>query len=116
EAVDPPFEEIGAKESDGNDQQLPGPDIAQIRDVDVERGEADGVDDEDVEPAIVPAGDALAVGLAVAALAIGHGGRSQFHLPLPSVKSVTCVPSSDISLIYQGRDRLSKEVSGRKRP
>src|SRR6185437_12221051 len=75
EAMNPPFEEIRSKEGYGNDDEFPGPEVAQVRDVNVKRGKADGVDEEDVKPAVIPTGDAFPIGFAIAALAVGHWCR-----------------------------------------
>ena len=55
----------------------------EIGEVDVERREADGVDQQDVQPAIVPAGDALPVILPVLALPLRHRRRCELHDVLP---------------------------------
>ena len=54
-AVYGPFEEIGEHEHDGDGEIFPPAHIVEIGDVDVQRGEAGGVDQQDVEPAVVPA-------------------------------------------------------------
>ncbi len=78
-AVHGPFEEIGEHEHDGDGKKFPPAHIVEIGDVDVHRGKADGVDQQDVEPAVVPARDALAVVLPVFALPLRHRRHCQFH-------------------------------------
>ena len=72
EAMDPPLEEIREQERHGDDRQLPPAQIADIGKIDRKRAEADHIDDEGVQPAIVPAGDAVAVGRPVIPLPLGH--------------------------------------------
>ena len=75
EAVDPPFEEIGGQKGHRHDAEFPPAQLADIGEIHRQRGKSDHVDDEDMEPAIVPAGDAVAVGRPVIALPLGHGAR-----------------------------------------
>jgi hypothetical protein len=76
-AVHGPFEEIGEHENDGDGEIFPPAHVVEIGDVNVQRGEADGVDQQDVEPAVVPARDALAVVVPVFA------APSSASLPVP---------------------------------
>ena len=96
-AVQPPFEEVAHQERQRHRQPLEQGDRLHVRDVDVERGQADGVDDEHVEPAVVPAGDALTIGRPVTALAFAHAAVGQFecfrvHCALPFWRSADVPP------------------------
>ena len=72
-AVDPPFEEIRKQERHRHDAELPPSEILDIAEIHRQRGEADDIDHEDMQPAIVPAGDPIAIGRPVIALPLGHG-------------------------------------------
>src|SRR5437868_7538772 len=68
EAVDPPLEEIREQEGHRHDSEFPPAQIVDIAKINRQRGKADHVDDEDMEPAIVPARDSVTVVRPVIAL------------------------------------------------
>ena len=97
-AVHIPFEEIAQEKRQRHREQFPGVQVVDVGDVDIEAGEADRVDDGDMQPAIVPAGHATAVIRAVIALPLGHFRGCQFHAV--ARRSMAC---RNISSAHHGR-------------
>ena len=76
EAVHGPLEDVGEQEGDRDRQPLERLHVMDVLQVDGERCRAHGVDDDDVQVAVIPAHDARAILLAEGLLPFGdHGGR-----------------------------------------
>ena len=78
-AMQPPLEEIAEQEHDRDGEQLEPRHLVQVREVDVQCGQPDRVDDRDVQHAVVPACDPLAVIRPIGPLPLAHVGDCEFH-------------------------------------
>ena len=79
-----PLEDVGEDEGQRHREPFQPGHVMDVRDVDVKHRRAHGVDQRDVEIAVVPADDAGAVFVAEVDLPLGDHCRFSLGLPLPS--------------------------------